>query len=150
MGERKDVPRGARIFGYLVAALLNLAMLWIAWHVLDWGWLPFLTGGWREVLPVLTLSLGATVAVNLGYVVHDPPWLRSAAGIVLLVLSVAVTVQLLRVFPFLLSGYEFPWDTVARVVLLVALVGTLIAIVVEIVKLVRLAERPRAAVPPPA
>ena len=44
MGEKKDPPRAARIFGYLVAVVVNLAMLWIAWRVLDWGWLPFLTG----------------------------------------------------------------------------------------------------------
>lgn len=138
-GMVTEHSRPARIAGYLVAAAVNAVLLWVAWRLLDWGWPPFLTDGWRDVLPILSVSLLATIVVNLGYVAYDARWLRSAMGIVLLAISVAVTARLLQVFPFDLAG---AWETVVRVLLVLALVGSAIGIVVNLVTLVRVAVRP--------
>jgi hypothetical protein len=40
-----------------------------------------------------------------------------------------------QVFPFDFSGYQFDWEIVTRVVLILAIIGTAIAVVVETVKL---------------
>lgn len=135
--------RGARIFGYLVAVAVNAAGLWIAYRVLDWGWLPFLTEGWRDVLPVLSVSLLATVAANLGFVAYDGPVLKPVVDAVLLAISIAVSVTVWRVFPFDFAPYSFPWAAVARAVIAVAIVGAAIGIVVAIATAARAASRPQ-------
>jgi hypothetical protein len=146
MGERgPEPPRAARIVGYLIAAAINAALLWCAYRILDWGWLPFLTEEWRDVLPMLALSLGATVVANLGFVAYDGPALKSLVNIVLLALSIAASVTMWRVFPFDFTPYAFGWGTLARVLLVVAIAGAAIGIVAELVKLVRAVSRPQPA-----
>ena len=44
-----------------------------------------------------------------------------------------------RVFPFDFSAYAFPWTTVARVLIVLSIVGSAIAIVVEVGRLFRAA-----------
>jgi hypothetical protein len=40
------------------------------------------------------------------------------------------------VFPFDFSGYEFNWEITARIVLILAMVGSLAGLLAEVVKLV--------------
>jgi hypothetical protein len=150
MAPSKEPSRGARIFGYVVAVAVNAAMLVIAYRILDRGWLPFLTEEWRDVLPILTVSLVATIVVNLGYIAYDARWLRSLVGVALLTISLFVTVRMLQVYPFDFSRWDGPWDTLTRLLLILAIVGTAIGIVAEVVKLVRLASQAPepSAVPP--
>jgi hypothetical protein len=65
----------------------------------------------------------------------DPPWFKSLTRIGLNLISLIVTIRMLQVFPFDFSGYRFDWEIVTRVVLILAIIGTAIAVVVETVKL---------------
>lgn len=143
--DRPQPARAARVAGHLVAVVVNVALLWVAYRVLDRGWLPFLTPQWREVLPVLTVSCVATVAVHLGLVAHDPPWLRALVEAVLLAFAIAVLATVWRVFPFDLEGYAVPWEVLARVALAVSVVGSAIGIVIQLVAVGRHASRPQPA-----
>ncbi len=118
---------------------VNAVLLWIVHRILGWGWLPFLTPAWTLVLPVLTASLIVAIVVNVALLGYDGVWLRAPANILVAAFGVAVAVRIWRVFPFDFSGYAFPWDTVARVLVVLSIVGSAIAIVVEVGRLARAA-----------
>lgn len=134
-------PQPGRRIGYVVAAVMNGALLYVVNNLLAWDLLPFLTDGFSRVLWILNLSLLASLLANVMWIWFDPVWLKATAQIALNAISLAVTVRLWNVFPFDFSSYSFDWETVARVVLVIGGVGLSIGILVEVVNLVRWAGR---------
>ncbi len=126
----------ARRTGYLVAAAVNLVLLWL---ILVWpGWeaLSFLTDQFSEVVGLMSASLLVGAAANLVYVVADPPRVRAAGQLVVSAFSLAVTVRLLQVFPFDFSGWSFDPSWLVRLLLWLAVLGTVVGMVTELVRLV--------------
>ncbi|MGI8329731.1 hypothetical protein ACRYCC_07175 [Actinomadura scrupuli] len=72
----------ARRVGYLIAAGIGAALLYALNVRPGWDALPFLTDETSRVLGLLDLSLVAGLIFNLGYVLHDPPWLKSLGDLV--------------------------------------------------------------------
>lgn len=126
----------ARRAGYLVTIVLNVVLLVVVNNLLVWGWLPFLTDDFSRVLPILNLSIGASIVANAVYLVYDSLWFTGLSELVLLAISFAAGLSLYRVFPFDFSAYEFAWDTVARGILILGLVGVGVGLLAGIVKLV--------------
>jgi hypothetical protein len=126
-----------RRFGYLIAIALNAAILVLVNNLLEWDLSPWLTDDFELALPLISAALIATIVVRAIYMFFDARWFKSLTQIGLAGISLAATLRLYRVFPFDFSAYEFPWNTVARSVLIIALVGTVIGIVAETVKFVR-------------
>jgi hypothetical protein len=126
-----------RRFGYVVAILVNVALLIAANNLLAWDIFPFLTSDFERVLPILNVSLGAAVFVNLMYLGFDATWFTSLTQIGLLAISLVVTVRLYQVFPFDFSAYEFGWKPVAEWALILAMVGVGIGVVAELVRLAK-------------
>lgn len=116
--------------------MVNAIVLYVVDNVLEWDLLPFLTDDFTSVLPLLQLSLLATIAVNVVYLAYDQQTFRSVMQLGLSGISLAVVLRLYEVFPFDFSGYAPMWGTVARAVLILAIVGTGIGIVVEVGRLV--------------
>ena len=129
----------SRRFGYLVAVVITV----VGWFLINvrpgWEALPFLTPATTEVLRLLNLSLAVSVAVNLLYVVRDPRWLRALGDLATTVIGLAVLMRVWQVFPFDFSAYSFGWAGLTRAVLVLAMVGSSIAVVVQLVTLIRLA-----------
>lgn len=134
---RLEPSRAGRRFGYLVAIVINAALFYAANNLLGWDVLPFLLDSFEEALPIINVSLTAAMVVNGAYLLYDSQWFKSLTQIGLAGISMAATVRLLQVFPFDFSAYDFAWEAIARAVLIIAIVGTGIAIVVETVRLVR-------------
>jgi hypothetical protein len=132
---KPGTPRTGRRFGYLLAAALNGGFLYMVNNVLDWDVAPFLTNSFEEATPTIRLVLWATIIVNLAYLFFDPKWFKSLTQIGLAGISIAATVRLYQVFPFDFSEYDFPWETLTRTILIIAIVGVGISIIVETVKL---------------
>lgn len=132
--ERKTAGRKA---GYVVAALVNGVLLYVVNNLLGWGWPSFLTDDFSRLLAILNVSLAASLLVNLVWVVADPVWFRSIAQIGLNVVSFVVTIRMWQVFPFDFSPYDFPWGTLARVVLAVGMFGLVVGSIVEFAKMLR-------------
>ena len=130
-------PEQGRRAGYVIAVAINAVLLWVSHQLLDWGWPRFLTGDFEELLPVITLSLVASMVVNALFVVADPPWFKSLCNVVTSAISLAVAVRTWQVFPFDFSSYAVDWSTMARVVVIVAAVGSAIATVVNLVNVPR-------------
>jgi hypothetical protein len=137
-----DLAQSARRVGYVVSIVINVAMLVVVWNILEWGWLPFLTDEFAQVVPWITLSLTATIVANLIYQIDDSPTVKSVGQIMINLISVWVTYTILTVFPFDFSAYQFDWAFVTRVVLVLAIVGAGIGALVETIKLVSTLARP--------
>lgn len=124
-----------RQVGYAIAVVVNLVMLVIAHNILDWGWLPFLTGDFAQVVPWISFGLIASIVANAIYQFNDTLIVKSTGQIGVNLISVFVTYQIWQVFPFDFSAYEFSWGVLVRVLLVLAMVGAGIGVLTEAIKL---------------
>jgi len=122
----------------VVAVLLNAAMLYAVHAWPGWEVLPFLTEETTQVLGLVTASILASLLANLVYLVSDPAWLRTLGDLVTTSIGLAALIVIWQVFPFDFTPYSFDWELVARVLLVVAIVGSAIGILVAAGRLVRL------------
>lgn len=134
--------RASRIVGYVLAIALNAVMLWVAHRILDWGWPPFVTDDWHQLLPVITAAAVVTIVTDAGLIAYDGPAVKAGVEMVQGAMGIAVAVRMLQVFPFDVSE---GWGTLIRVLLVVAIVGGAIGIVVWLTKLVRAVVAPEPA-----
>jgi hypothetical protein len=144
---KKRASRSTRRFGYLVAVSVNLVLLYVVNNLLAWDVLPWLTDDFEQILPILNLSLLATMVINVVYVWFDPGWFKSLTQIGLSVISLVVVVRLFRVFPFDFSPYESGWATLTRFVLIFVMIGLTIGIIAESAKFITGAVRAAGAGP---
>lgn len=121
--------------GYVVAVVVNAALLWLVNVWPGWAAVPFLTAATTQVLALLNASFVLAIVLNVAYLVRDPAWLTTLGSLATAGLGVAVCARLLVVFPFDLPG---AWPAVARALLVVGMVGTAIACLVYLVSLIRL------------
>lgn len=128
---------GYRRIGYVVAILVNGALLYAANRWPGWDAVPFLTDETPQVLGIVNVSLVLGIVVNALYVVTDPPRLRALGDIVTMTVGIVVLSRIWQVFPFDFGDASFPWDTVFRVLLVLGIVGSGIGILVALVNLVR-------------
>jgi len=135
--EARRTPVAARRLGYLVGAGINAALI-VALHVWPgWRVLPFLTEDTERVLGLVTASFVAGVLVNLAYVARDPAWVRAAGDLLTATVGLAAMVRIWTVFPFDFGDYSFDWALVARIVLVVGIIGTVIGLVANTISLLR-------------
>jgi hypothetical protein len=99
--------------------------------------MPFLTDDAAEVVPWVNLSIVAGMVANLASLVRDRPWVRALGDLATSVLSCVVLLQLLRVFPFDVSGDDEWQGATVRIVLWLLVAGTAIGAVVSLVALAR-------------
>jgi hypothetical protein len=129
--------KGTRTVGYLVAAVINSVVLYLANIEPGWQAVPFLTDETRQVLGLFNVSLAAGLAVNLGYVAYDPPWFKGLGDLLTTSISLAVLARMWDVFPFTFPITGPDWALVTRIVLIVSIVGTSLAIMVQLGLLLR-------------
>ncbi len=126
--------RGGRRAGYGLAILFGTALLIILNGSPGWQAIPFLTSDTSEILWLVNLSVAAGIAANLVYLAYDPPWLKSLGDLVTTGIGLATAIRIWQVFPFDLSS---AWSTTVRVLLVVVIAGSCVALVVQIVTLAR-------------
>nr|MDJ0953047.1 hypothetical protein [Acidimicrobiia bacterium] len=119
--------RTTRRIGYGVAVAVNAAMLVIVNNVLEWEWFAWLTDDLNDVLPLINLSLAASLLANVAYFANDTPAFKGVAELVLNAISWLVVFRLLRVFPFDFSSYSATWETLTRGILVVAIIAISLA-----------------------
>jgi hypothetical protein len=132
---------GARRFGYGVAALVNVIVLVILNNILEWGWFAWLTEDFETLLPIINLSLVASIVVNLAYILYDAKWFKALCEAGLVTISLVVAIRTWRVFPFDFSAYSFNWEAVTRAILVFAIIGMSIALIVNVIRLIVTAAR---------
>ncbi len=119
--------------GHAVAAAINLVILYLVNVRPGWDAVPFLTADTTLVLGIVNLSLWVSVAAELSYVVtRSVPW-RALGDAVTTGVGLAALVRIWQVFPFDLGS---GWELAVRVLLVVAVVGSLIGVAVALSRLV--------------
>ncbi|MDI7276183.1 MAG: hypothetical protein QME94_09395 [Anaerolineae bacterium] len=136
--DRGNARGGSSRGGYVAAILVNAVLLFILHSIPRWN-LPFITAEYPQVLWAFDLSIGATIAANLTYLVYDAPWYLHLTRAILSVLAFVVAIVLFSVFPFAFGAPAL--DLLARVLLVLAMVGSAIGAIVEFVQFVRAVSR---------
>lgn len=129
--------RTGRRAGYVVAIIVNLLVLgfintWPGWESFD-----FVTADAADVVPLINLSIGVSILVNLVYLVADAPRIKAIGEMVTSAVAMVVSVIVLRVFPFDFSAYAFPWELVTRVILVIAVIGSGISVLINLYRAIR-------------
>ncbi len=142
-GPTRRFSTPAKRFGYSVAVGIHVLLLVAVNNLLGWGWFPWLTPEFDDLLPIINQALAFSIAVYLLYMVYDKPWFKAITQIVVNVIAIAVLIRTWQVYPFDFSAHDFPvdglavdlsWDWLIRFVLGLAIFGTVIAIVTETVR----------------
>jgi hypothetical protein len=125
--ERNVDRRGARASGSLGSIVVNLILLYVAHHVLEWqvGWI---TPAWSDVLWAIDLMLWVSIAANILFLLFDAAWFRNLGGAVGCGLAVLAMWWLYVVFPFQFGSTAT--DDLARLVLAALLAATVMATLV--------------------
>jgi hypothetical protein len=133
--DRARRPSAAtRRAGYGLAIGFSAALLFVLNSWPGWQAIPFLTSGTDQVLGLVNLSLAAGIAANAVYLVYDSPRVKSLGDLVTTGIGLATAIRIWQVFPFSLSD---GWSTAVRIMLVVCIAGSGIALVVQIVSLAR-------------
>ncbi len=134
--EVSPAKPGAQV-GYVIAIIVNGGLLYVVRHLVEWDIVPFLTDEFDQVVPIISLSLIASVVVNGLRLAGVPNWLSLVGDLISTTISLVATLRIYTVFPFDFDDGGVPWDLAARGLLIIALFGTAIALIVVLVKLMR-------------
>jgi hypothetical protein len=122
---------------YIAAIIVNAALLIIANQVLNWGILPFLTQDFKQMLPIIYIGGGVTIASNAAFLFYDRQWFTSACKIVINAVGIAILTRYLSVFPFDFAAYHgFNWAVFTRVAFYIGLAGLIVAIILEFIQMI--------------
>jgi hypothetical protein len=137
--QTRRPPRSARRLGYVLAAAVNLLLLWLVTVSPGWRFVPVLTEGFVGVVGVVIASLLAGAAVNLVYVVADPRWLKHLGEAVTAAFGCVVLARTWSIFPIDLGPGWAGWEPALRVVIGLFCLGAGIAVVANLALAVRAA-----------
>ena len=135
-GSARRPSAGVRRTGYMFAIAFGVAFLIVLNGWPGWQAMPFLTAAASQVIWLVNVSLAAGIAANIVYLAYDPPGLKAAGDLVTTGIGLAAAIRVWQVFPFDFRG-SGAWGVTARALLIVAIAGSCIALVVQLVQLVR-------------
>ena len=133
---RRPSSAGRRL-GYAIALVINALLLYAVNVWPGWQAVPFLTAETRAVVDLVNLSLIVGMVVNGVYIFVDRPAVKALGDLITLGIGLAVLVVLWRVFPFDFDDSAFDWTLLLRIVLGLAMFGTAVGIIVQVVVLFR-------------
>ncbi len=125
--------RETKQIGYAIAVVTNVIMWYVINNLLNWN-IPFITPHFVDVIRAFNLSVGATAVANALFIIYDPGWFHHLVQMALNVLAFNAAYVLYTIFPFAFNNPIV--HQVFRVALIFAMVGTAIAFITELVKLV--------------
>jgi hypothetical protein len=137
MTSTRRPAAAARRLGYGLGIVAGIAGLVLVNVWPGWESVTFLTSDTTEVLGLVNASLFAGVVANLAYLVHDEPWLVALGGVVTTCIGLVALIRIVQVFPVDFSGWDFDGTALVRILLILAIAGSAIGIVVQLVALVR-------------
>jgi len=118
---------------YFVAIIFNLIFLYIANNLLNWH-VYFITNAFNDVLWIINLSIIATIIGNALLLVYSPERFRHVIKIILNIFAFIAVYFVYEVFPFNFYNSFYNWGV--NILLILAMIGIVIATIVEIYLLV--------------
>ncbi|GAA2112193.1 hypothetical protein GCM10009841_35640 [Microlunatus panaciterrae] len=125
----------SRRVGYIVAILVNGAMFGLINVTPGWRAVPFLTSETPQVVGLVNASIVASAVVNAIYLFNDARWLRACGDLVATSIGLVALIRVWQVFPFDYGATSFDWVLLTRIVLVVGIAGSIIAIIVALATL---------------
>lgn len=122
--------RGRRT-GYIVTLIINAVMLYVFNNLISWEAQLIINDKWQSVLPILNISLGLNVLINLIFIFYDRRLFYLLARTITDIFSIVATIRLYAVFPFDFNGFfQMGWlNTWFPYLLLFGMVGLIIGII---------------------
>lgn len=136
-GRKQRQSHASRRGGYLVSVLINAVLLYLLDVHPGWRSMSFLTPATAQVIGLVNLTLWAGIVANCVYFVADLPPLRALGDLVTLSIALLTTIRVLEVFPFAFHGSAAFVAVIARVVLIIGIVGASIGLLYSAVTLLR-------------
>ncbi|NUU05209.1 hypothetical protein [Leifsonia sp. C5G2] len=138
VGRRRGQSSASRRAGYAIAILVDalllfLVQVWPGWHALG-----ILTPAAAAVVPWIDAAFIAGIVVNLLNLIFDRRLLKAVGDLVTTVIGLIAAIVVWDVFPFDFGAQGGGWEVLVRVLLVVAIAGSAIAIVVSLVVIARL------------
>jgi hypothetical protein len=139
--EARRPQVGARRIGYAVAVLVNVALLYTinAWP--GWEAVPFLTEVLRLVTGLVNASIVVNLVANVIFLAWDPLWVKALGDLLTTSVGLAALVRIWQVFPVDFGTSSVDWELVARIVMIVAMVGSAIGIAAALASFMRAVTR---------
>ena len=135
--RRQRPPVASRRFGYSLGIAINVLIIFFINEWPGWQQVPFLTDATNDVLPLVNASLVIGAVVNAVFLIGDPRWLKALGDAFTAAVSFVVIMVVLMVFPFDFSAYSFDWAMLVTVMLWIGLIGSAVAVVANLVTMVR-------------
>ena len=136
--SQSNQPTSGRQFGYVVAIIVNVVMIYVFNNLLSWH-LPYisqvLAPAFTNCLWAINLSLSVTIFMNFIFLVFDPHWFHRMMEAIQNVFALVSMYVFYSIFPL-----ELPSPIIAQIVhwaLLLAMFAIVIAIVVEVLQSIR-------------
>lgn len=118
---------------YVAAIIVNLIFLYIFNNLLNWH-IYFVTIALNEILWIINLTIAVAIIGNFLMLLYNPNWFRHTMKVILNTFAFIGVYFLFTIFPF---DFNNPFlNTGLAVLLLLALVGIVIATIVEIYLLI--------------
>jgi hypothetical protein len=89
------------------------------------------------VLALVNLSIVANLAANAVYLVYDVAWLKALGTILTTTVGMITLVRIWQVFPFDFGSSSINWQLATRILLIIGIIGSDIAIIVASIALVK-------------
>jgi hypothetical protein len=146
--------RTGRITGYSIAIAWSFILIiffnfysrYIAYYQYDelaksWNIFPFITSSFVAWLPILTISLIASIIGNVILIINDSFYVSNITNIVMNIFGIASVSTLLSLFPFdfsvfpnlNLNAINFP---IITIILILIIIGLAIGIFVRFIKII--------------
>src|SRR6478609_1252413 len=120
----------ARRAGYSDGALVKVGLLYVVNIWPGWVVVPFLTAETASVLVLVNLSIISNLAANAVYLVNDAAWLKALGTVLTTTVGMITLVRIWQVFPFDFGDSSFNWQLATRILLIIGIIGSDIAIIV--------------------
>lgn len=127
---------GSRVL-HLLAAVAFAGLLYVVNREPGWAELGIVTSAAEPVVAWVNAALVLGLVVSVVVVFVDAPRLLALAGIVAAGLTVWISFQLLRIFPFPYGDELSGGSTMVRVVLAFAMIGGIVWLIVSIGRFLR-------------
>lgn len=118
---------------YFVAIIFNLIFLYIVNNLLNWN-IYFITNTFNDVLWIINLSIIIAIIGNILLLLYSPERFRHVVKIILNIISFIAVYIVYTVFPF--NFYNSFYDWAFGILLILAMIGIVIAVVIEIYLLI--------------
>jgi hypothetical protein len=133
--KRPSKKSPARKIGYLFAIAFMILFIYILRHLRQWG-VDFLTEDFEKLLFYIELSIKVSIAAQVMFVIYDNSWFKHIIQGLTNVFGALSLIMTYVIYPFSFQNHQV--DKWVKIGLLVVFIITVITIIVEIFKGIRL------------